>query len=93
MGNLLQSLIYNYYIREENRERLVYVGYRRPHPLEKLIILRVEAPNTGDQSDEIRSLFIDDILPKISDHLVKLTKNWISLNKNIQKYSDVTTYL
>lgn len=93
MGNLLQSLIYNYYIREENRERLVYVGYRRPHPLEKLVILRVESPNTGDQSDEIRSLFIDDILPKISDHIVKLTKNWISLNKNIHKYSDVATYL
>ena len=45
LGSLLQSLMYNHYIREkhvtERGRNVAYVGYVCPHPLERTMILRI----------------------------------------------------
>ena len=46
LGNLLQSLLFNKYIREKNKilnnkYTVTYVGYYTPHPLEKTVVLKM----------------------------------------------------
>jgi DNA-directed RNA polymerase II subunit RPB3 len=60
LGNLIQSMFYNYYIRTEDPV-LTYIGYYQPHPLENHIIIKL----TGN----IESL--KDIIVKGVNRLIK----------------------
>ena len=52
LGNLLQSLMHNHYIRNKkptsNNYTLSYVGYYCPHPLEETMVLQITFNNEDD---------------------------------------------
>lgn len=57
LGNLMQSILYNKYIREtanvlDNKYKMTYVGYYAPHPLEQKIVVRVTLKNENLTPDE-----------------------------------------
>lgn len=41
LGNLLQELLYNRWVRDSGQAQVSYIGYYRPHPSEDHIILKV----------------------------------------------------
>ena len=41
LGNLIQALFYNIFIREDNKSVIEYVGYNCPHPLENSMIIKL----------------------------------------------------
>jgi DNA-directed RNA polymerase II subunit RPB3 len=41
LGNLFQSIIFNEYIRAKKFDKMTYVGYYAPHPLDKKIVIRM----------------------------------------------------
>lgn len=45
LGNLLQSVMVNTFIRGENSKSLSYVGYHQPHPLEHQIVFKMKLTN------------------------------------------------
>lgn len=42
LGNVVQSMLYNIYIRETDDTELKYIGYYKPHPLEDNVIIKVK---------------------------------------------------
>lgn len=57
LGNLMQSILYNKYIREntnilDNKYKMTYVGYYAPHPLEQKIVIRMTLKNENLTPDE-----------------------------------------
>lgn len=50
LGNLLQSTMHNYYVREKHQTDVTYVGYFCPHPLELKMVLTVHG------ADPLKSL-------------------------------------
>jgi DNA-directed RNA polymerase alpha subunit len=57
LGNLMQSNLYNRYIREgvkilDNKYKVTYVGYFAPHPLEPKIVIRMTLKNDSSSPDE-----------------------------------------
>jgi DNA-directed RNA polymerase subunit L len=69
LGNFLQSLMHNHYIRNKkltsNNRNLSYVGYFCPHPLEENMILQIsfdnETANTNDNATENANEIIKDV--------------------------------
>ena len=53
IGNLLQSLMYNTYLRDtvDEKHKLVYIGYNCPHPLHKQVVLKIKFKNDHDEND------------------------------------------
>jgi DNA-directed RNA polymerase subunit L len=48
LGNCLQALIFNHFIREKNTFndcKLTYVGYTIPHPLEEILVIKIKGDN------------------------------------------------
>lgn len=58
LGNLIQSLIHNKYIRDNNNKICNYVGYICPHPLINELIIRFTL-NTNNE-EEFYKFFIDN---------------------------------
>ena len=63
IGNLLQSLLFNKYIREQNKilnkYTVTFVGYLAPHPLEKIVTLKMTLQNealTPSQEEYVQAL-------------------------------------
>lgn len=54
LGNLLQTLIYNEYIRENNNTMLSYVGYYQPHPLNTEVVFKFVFKEKTDALDFLR---------------------------------------
>lgn len=74
LGNLLQSLFYNKFIREDKKEIINYIGYQSPHPLENHMIIKVQFTNKVEVKD-IKKIFIDG-LENIQNYLKKLNDSW-----------------
>lgn len=55
VGNLVQSIIYSRFIRENNKllekYTVKYIGYYAPHPLEKKIVIRITLAEQVDKTD------------------------------------------
>lgn len=82
LGNLYQSLTFNHYIRENinNDYKLTYVGYNIPHPLEKILLIKMK----GDKLlilDDIHS-FIKSSCDYIYNLLNDLEIHWNTLSNN-----------
>jgi DNA-directed RNA polymerase subunit L len=60
LGNLMQSLVFNHFIREniDNTYGLTYIGYNVPHPLEQILLLKIK----GD-----KLLLLNDVRNFIND--------------------------
>lgn len=68
LGNLFQSLVFNHFIREDsdNKYNLEYVGYNIPHPLEKVLLIKLKGS---------KLLLLEDVRDfiKIScDHIINI---------------------
>ena len=72
LGNLIQSIIHNKYIRTNN-DKCSYVGYICPHPLINQLIVRFTLPSTD--KDEFYKFFIENLkdIIKIID---KIKTEW-----------------
>ena len=86
IGNLLQSLIFNKFIREKHVStnfnnntdtdyHLDYIGYTVPHPLEELLVLKLKFKQKTPQSKLIE--FLLKAVNLIKTDLVQINKNWI----------------
>ena len=74
LGNLIQSIIHNKYIRK-NDTNCTYVGYICPHPLINQLIVRFTLDT--DNKDEFHKFFIDN-LKEIIKIIEKIKTDWIS---------------
>lgn len=81
LGNLLQSLFYNKFIREgkkkdinreDKKKDINYIGYQSPHPLENHMIIKVQFTN---KDADIKKIFIDG-LQDIQNYLKQLNDSW-----------------
>lgn len=86
IGNLLQSLMYNYYILgqkpTEHGRTVNYVGYICPHPLEPIMILRIVFSEEAPLSEYIEALAescrrIDADMQAIQTEWIRFTKEQI----------------
>jgi len=57
LGNLIQSLLFNNFIRENDKKDINYIGYNCPHPLENVMIIKIQFTN-DITIDECRTIFI-----------------------------------
>lgn len=84
LGNIIQSLLFNKYIREKiailnNKYTVSYVGYYAPHPLDKVIVLRI----TFQSDDSIQSdrnefeLFIKEAFQYVIQEVKQLYDIWL----------------
>lgn len=84
LGNILQSLLFNKYIREQNailnnKYTISYVGYYAPHPLDKVIVLRV----TFQSNDSIQpdmsdfELFVKEAFQYVIQEVKQLYDIWL----------------
>lgn len=78
LGNVLQTYIYNKYVRENKKEMISYVGYYQPHPLENTVVVKIQF--TDDKKD------VFEILRQIFNELAQEFKNisaiWKKNNKS-----------
>ena len=87
LGNFLQSLMHNHYIREkkkntQNRE-LNYVGYFCPHPLDKTMVLRITF-NIDNEENIPDSEYVDTLKEHCNRSLIYLQEiqnAWLDQHK------------
>lgn len=81
LGNLFQSLVFNHYIRENidnNDYNVNYIGYNIPHPLEKILLIKLK----GDKLlllDDVRN-FVNNACDYIYTILNDLDNHWNTLS-------------
>lgn len=81
LGNVIQSLMHNKYIRENKKHKGIvcnYVGYICPHPLKQLMILRLTL-DTHTESD-IFYQFLSDNCADIIRELETIKTEWTKFN-------------
>jgi len=87
LGNFLQSLMHNHYIRDKkptSQNRTInYVGYFCPHPLDKTMILRITFNNENDK--EIEEIEYIDVLKEHANrtlvYLQEIQNAWLEQYK------------
>jgi len=77
LGNLIQSIIHNKYIRK-NSDKCSYVGYICPHPLINQLIVRFTL--SSENKDDFYKFFIDN-LKDIIKIIEKLRTDWNNFSK------------
>jgi DNA-directed RNA polymerase subunit L len=75
IGNLLQALTYNMYIRDSGR--IDYIGYYVPHPLEDILVVRVKTKDGPPSAKPIVQQACSDIASMIQD----LAAKWQNVSK------------
>jgi DNA-directed RNA polymerase alpha subunit/DNA-directed RNA polymerase subunit L len=85
LGNLVQALLYNRFIRSPTpkEDSLEYVGYHQPHPLENVIVLRckVRLNNPDGTPGENRAkinAFLSECVAEIAHDMEVLAAEWHS---------------
>jgi DNA-directed RNA polymerase alpha subunit len=83
IGNIIQSLLFNKYIRDgnkvlNNKYSVSYVGYYAPHPLDKLIVVRMTL-QSEDISQDINEfgVILNDSLRFIEQQLKQIYEAWL----------------
>lgn len=77
LGNLIQSIIHNKYIRTNN-DKCSYVGYICPHPLINQLIVRFTL--SSENKDDFYKFFIEN-LKDIIKIIEKLRSDWNNFSK------------
>tara|TARA_B110000259_G_scaffold183496_1_gene228869 strand:- start:8739 stop:9929 length:1191 start_codon:yes stop_codon:yes gene_type:complete len=85
LGNLIQALFYNIFIRKNDSNKISYVGYRVEHPLEESVIIRIQI-NEKIKKEQIGTIFIDGI-EEIQLQLRKLNNEWLDFTQLSRKYA------
>ena len=79
IGNMLQSLIFNMYMRDE--KLIQYVGYYQPHPLENDVVIKLRHDQLDTES-QIRD-FLAESCRIIEQQLVDLKLEWVQANGTV----------
>lgn len=77
LGNIIQSYIYNNYVREKkklNGTECTYAGYICPHPLKKIMIIRITLDGVSDPKAFIS--FFETTCKDIIDEIVTIKTRW-----------------
>lgn len=78
LGNIIQSILHNKYVREKkplfNDIVCSYVGYICPHPLKYLLIIRITLENQTNKQTFIQ--FLESNCRMIIDELLEIKSNW-----------------
>ncbi len=85
LGNLIQALFYNIFIRKNESKQISYVGYRVEHPLEETVIIRIKLDKNIEEN-KISQIFIDG-LDEMQKILRKLNKEWLEVSKLSKTYA------
>ena len=86
LGNLIQALFYNIFIRKDNKQVVEYIGYKCPHPLENNMIIKIKFKN-DEPNENIKKIFIDG-LEEIQVQINSLKKKWLKFSGLSSKYSN-----
>ena len=86
LGNVIQSLFYNIFIREQKKKLIEYIGYKCPHPLENYMIVKIKFTKE-EPIENIKKIFIDG-LEEIQEQIKKLNKEWLKFSGLSSKYSN-----
>ena len=80
LGNMFQSLVFNHYIREnkDNKFNINYIGYNIPHPLEKILLIKIKGTKLLIL-DDVRE-FINTSCDYIYNMLNDLENHWNTLS-------------
>ena len=82
LGNLLQSYIFDNFIKSDSL--LTFVSYEIPHPLENRLVLKFKLKDLNKTIEQDK-IYLNEILYKIIDILLKITDSlkieWIDKNK------------
>jgi len=80
LGNIFQSLVFNNYIREnnDNKFNIDYIGYNIPHPLEKVLLIKIKGSKLLIL-DDVRE-FVDSSCNYIYNMLDDLENLWNTLS-------------
>lgn len=89
LGSFLQSHMHNHYIRNQNltsiNNRVSYVGYSCPHPLDTTMILKICIKNEKDESFSKNEQDYKDVLieqcRRLLVHLQEISNEWNSFAK------------
>jgi|LakMenE22Apr09ns_1017241.scaffolds.fasta_scaffold00029_19 DNA-directed RNA polymerase subunit L len=82
LGNVIQSLLHNKYIRQTNKHKGIncsYVGYICPHPLKQLMIVRLTLDEQTD-TEKFKQFLIDNCYDIIRE-LESINTEWIKFNE------------
>lgn len=78
LGNIIQSLVHNKYIREKksaiNDIYCTYVGYICPHPLKNLLKIRITLE--GQNNKLLFIQFLEENCKTIIEHLMEIKSEW-----------------
>ena len=81
LGNVIQSLLHNKFIRQSNKHKgmiCTYVGYICPHPLKQLMIIRITLEEQTDP--EKFKLFLTDNCYDIIRELETINTEWLKFS-------------
>lgn len=81
IGNLIQSLVYNLYIRD--KPTIQYVGYYQPHPLENDVVIKLRH-NEISTTEGVRR-FVQEASDKIVTMLEEILKEWQTATQQVPK--------
>ncbi len=80
IGNIIQSLMHNKYIREQKSYldgiNCSYIGYICPHPLKTELIIRITLEGNDNINKEIFIRFLENCCRNIIDEINIIKKNW-----------------
>jgi len=88
--NILQCLIYKQHFQRSNvvtNNILEYIGYYQPHPLDKLMYIKLKFNNDTKADKEFTKTFLIEATQKIIEDIHVIIKEWISFS-NLDK-SDI----
>ena len=91
LGNLIQSLFYNEFIRNGNKKIIEYIGYKSPHPLEEILILKIKF-NEDIKESQINKVVIDGLV-NIQKDMDDLIKKWIDISKLDKNIIEISEYI
>ena len=91
LGNLIQSLFYNEFIRNGNKKIIEYIGYKSPHPLEEILILKIKF-NEDIKESQISKVVIEGLV-NIQKDMDDLIKKWIDISKLDKNIIEISEYI
>jgi len=91
LGNLIQSLFYNEFVRNGNKKIIEYIGYKSPHPLEEILILKIKF-NEDIKENQISKVVIEGLV-NIQTDMDDLIKKWIDISKLDKKIIEISEYI
>ena len=82
IGNLLQTLFFREYVRKT--KEVTYIGYNVPHPLEKILIMKIKVK----EGIEVGAL-LETAFQVFKQYIESVRKDWESFTNDISRTSEI----